>query len=59
MTAQPIGRTSAPDRTDRRLTFGDGEQKRRVLELDKVTKTYLSEPPVHALRGVSLARARG
>ena len=30
-----------------------------VLELDRVTKTYPSSPPVHALRGVSLAVWRG
>jgi putative ABC transport system ATP-binding protein len=30
-----------------------------ILELDDVTKTYPSEPPVTALRGVSFAIARG
>jgi putative ABC transport system ATP-binding protein len=30
-----------------------------VLELDDVTKTYPSEPPVHALRGVSLTIGPG
>jgi putative ABC transport system ATP-binding protein len=30
-----------------------------VLELDQVTKTYPSSPPVHALRGVSLTVRQG
>jgi putative ABC transport system ATP-binding protein len=36
-----------------------GERRRRVLELDRVTKTYPSEPPVQALRGVSLVVHEG
>jgi putative ABC transport system ATP-binding protein len=31
----------------------------RVLELDRVTKTYPGSPPVHALRGVSLTVTSG
>jgi putative ABC transport system ATP-binding protein len=31
----------------------------RVLELDGVTKVYGEQPPVHALRGVSLSVSRG
>ena len=38
---------------------GGGGQPDLVLELDSVTMTYSSQPPVAALRGVSLAVARG
>ncbi|TDD92990.1 ABC transporter ATP-binding protein [Actinomadura darangshiensis] len=33
--------------------------ERNVLELDRVTKTYGSQPPVHALRGVSFTVRSG
>ena len=36
------------------LERGHGGDKRPVLELEGVTKSYPSEPPVEALRGVSL-----
>jgi putative ABC transport system ATP-binding protein len=36
-----------------------GEGRAAVLEIDNVIKTYLGEPPVQALRGVSLAIGRG
>ena len=49
----------APDRTDHVLLMANGERRRRVLELDWVTKTYPSEPPVQALRGVSLVVHEG
>jgi putative ABC transport system ATP-binding protein len=39
--------------------MADGERRRRVLELERVTKTYSSEPPVQALRGVSLVVHEG
>jgi putative ABC transport system ATP-binding protein len=54
MTGEAIVFAPAPDRTDHVLPMADGERRRRVLELDRVTKTYPSEPPVQALRGVSL-----
>ena len=54
MTAEPIVLAPASDRTDHVLLMANGERRRRVLELDRVTKTYPSEPPVQALRGVSL-----
>jgi putative ABC transport system ATP-binding protein len=37
----------------------DGGKERPVLELDRVTKTYGSEPAVPALRGVSFSVSRG
>jgi putative ABC transport system ATP-binding protein len=41
------------------ITTTQGTRRRPVLELDAVTKTYGSEPPVHALRGVSLTIEEG
>jgi putative ABC transport system ATP-binding protein len=38
---------------------GSGGGPRLVLELDAVTKTYPSQPPVQALRGISFAVAAG
>jgi putative ABC transport system ATP-binding protein len=40
-------------------TGTDGGRPLPVLEVDQVTKVYLSEPPVTALRGVSFAVGRG
>lgn len=40
------------------LRFNGGDA-RPVLELDQVTKTYASEPPVTALRGVSFSVRQG
>jgi putative ABC transport system ATP-binding protein len=42
-----------------RPAAGLGDRPGAVLELDAVTKTYPSSPPVHALRGVSFAVAAG
>jgi putative ABC transport system ATP-binding protein len=36
-----------------------GDGRAAVLEIDQVTKTYPGEPPVQALRGVSLTIGRG
>jgi putative ABC transport system ATP-binding protein len=44
---------------DPRPGAGAGGQPGMVLELDAVTKTYPSQPPVAALRGVSFAVAEG
>jgi putative ABC transport system ATP-binding protein len=61
-----VNRTGDVNRTQQRsgartvLTYApgptalDGRGERRVLELDAVTKTYGADPPVPALRGVSL-----
>ncbi|MQA73432.1 MAG: ATP-binding cassette domain-containing protein [Solirubrobacterales bacterium] len=49
MSRDPAGPTDDPTQA----TLGDGGE-RTVLELDAVTKTYGEEPPVPALRGVSL-----
>jgi putative ABC transport system ATP-binding protein len=37
----------------------NGDRPRPVLEVDRITKVYPSEPPVTALRGVSFTVARG
>jgi putative ABC transport system ATP-binding protein len=49
------------DADGRRLGEGSGTpgERERILELEAVTKTYGSEQPVHALRGVSLTVCRG
>jgi putative ABC transport system ATP-binding protein len=44
---------------DPRTVPGRGGQPRLVLELEQVTKTYRSQPPVQALAGVSLAVSAG
>ena len=60
MTVGPSVVSSASDDLDRMPPSPNGEQRRRtVLELDEVTKTYPSEPPVKALRGVSLVIREG
>jgi putative ABC transport system ATP-binding protein len=51
MTADASGADPFPPRVD--------GGSRKILELDAVTKTYPSQPPVHALRGVSFAVTRG
>jgi putative ABC transport system ATP-binding protein len=57
MTIQTTSPTTGGFDDDRlRLANGGG---RPVLEVDEVTKVYLSEPPVTALRGVSFTVARG
>jgi putative ABC transport system ATP-binding protein len=38
---------------------GTGGERETILELQEVTKTYPSQPPVNALRGVSFAITRG
>jgi putative ABC transport system ATP-binding protein len=38
---------------------GGRDEPQRILELEAVSKTYGSEPPVNALRGVSLTVRRG
>jgi putative ABC transport system ATP-binding protein len=48
MTGQPAASTLSPARPG-------GQSRPAVLELSRVTKVYPSEPPVTALRGVSLA----
>ena len=53
MTHTHNSTTGAPDAT----ATGDGRPA--VLEIDNVTKTYPGEPPVQALRGVSLTIGRG
>jgi putative ABC transport system ATP-binding protein len=40
-------------------SFRSGGAGRPVLEVDKVTKTYAGEPPVHALREVDLTIGQG
>jgi putative ABC transport system ATP-binding protein len=54
-TAPPAGRPALGPRP--RPEPGDGLGL--VLELDEVTKTYPSQPPVVALRGISFAIAEG
>ena len=53
--APPVGRPARGPRP--RPEPGDGPGL--VLELDEVTKTYPSQPPVVALRGISFAVAEG
>ena len=53
--APPAGRAAPGPRP--RPEAGDGPGL--VLELDEVTKTYPSQPPVVALRGISFAVAEG
>ena len=50
---------SASRHFDDRLFVLDGVERRTVLEVDHVTKTYPSEPPVNALRNVSFAVTEG
>jgi putative ABC transport system ATP-binding protein len=57
MTALPITPRD-PARTTGQFRF-DGGDARPVLELDQVTKTYPSEPPVAALRGVTFTVHQG
>ncbi|HEY2939703.1 MAG TPA: ATP-binding cassette domain-containing protein, partial [Gaiellaceae bacterium] len=45
--------SSAASTLAARLPSGDGEAAAPVLELEAVTKTYGSQPPVTALDGVS------
>ena len=45
--------------TEARAGAGSGPAGGLVLELEQVTRTYPGSPPVHALRGVSLAVAAG
>jgi putative ABC transport system ATP-binding protein len=57
--------TTAIDNSAKTLADGAGSQRqscgdsRPVLEVEAVTKTYPSEPPVHALRGVSFTVDEG
>jgi putative ABC transport system ATP-binding protein len=53
--------TTIIDADGRRPAEGWGArgERQRILELEAVTKTYGSEQPVHALRGVSLTVRRG
>jgi|HubBroStandDraft_3_1064219.scaffolds.fasta_scaffold01317_8 putative ABC transport system ATP-binding protein len=53
--APPAGRPARGPRPRPEADDGPG----LVLELDEVTKTYPSEPPVVALRGISFAVAEG
>jgi len=53
--APPVGRPARGPRPRPEADDGPG----LVLELDEVTKTYPSEPPVVALRGISFAVAEG
>src|SRR6266536_2177903 len=50
---------AAPRAEDPRLWPGDGAGPGRVLELEQVTKTYPSTPPVTALAGVSFTVIAG
>jgi len=61
MSAQETYATTPLTETDRTGDVWAGENVVRpaVLELHKVTKTYGADPPVPALRGVSLTVARG
>jgi putative ABC transport system ATP-binding protein len=51
-----VGATAA---SDSHGPFGTDGHRRPVLELDAVTKTYPTEPPVLALRGVSFSVQAG
>jgi putative ABC transport system ATP-binding protein len=55
--ATPVADTGLPIDDDHRA--GAGDARPAVLELHEVTKIYGSEPPVLALRGVSLTVAQG
>jgi len=56
VTIQTASITTGGFDDERLLANGGG---RPVLQVDEVTKVYLSEPPVTALRGVSFSVARG
>ena len=56
MTIQTASITTGGFDDEGLLANGGG---RPVLQVDEVTKVYLSEPPVTALRGVSFSVARG
>ena len=53
------GSIAAATRAGGTRSSGSATGATAVLELHEVTKTYGSEPPVHALRGVSLTVAQG
>jgi putative ABC transport system ATP-binding protein len=67
MSTEPTYPTTTPAVDDDRLTTVTGPQashvadsvRPAVLELHEVTKTYGSEPPVRALRGVNLTVGQG
>ena len=61
MTTFPTATLRIPAHTvgqEGNLPF-DGGDARPVLEIDQVTKTYASEPPVTALRGVTFSVRQG
>jgi putative ABC transport system ATP-binding protein len=59
MTTAKAAPTTGPSAGRAPAAGSGGGGRRLVLELEDVTKVYPSSPPVHALRGVSLAVAAG
>ena len=54
MTAPTAACATTVGPVDDPSTGSVGEERRPVLELEDVTKSYPGEPPVEALRGVNL-----